>query len=456
MKKYYYSNHRLLRYYCRLYNHYFKTREEYVEYCNENNIELKKTSYFKKSKYSLEWDSTLQGSGVAELLAPGTKVIDARDISNYYFEDEKDAMRFLDVFNVNPGAFCLVCFYDGYYGEPDLSPEGLAQKYIDEYEKVKDTIIWDEEKAWKNVAHFIISYLPDYKEGEDNSLRDIRIEAHRNQIKSIKMTTPNAKIHIVAQNYRKEDYIDDPQIIYHKHPKLGAMRARNEALKLLYNSDYTFGIISDDDAFMAPTQSAIDFYQEVEDNPEKFNKVDIVHPRDIYHNPSSLRDYKDDNPNNRNWIFTWTSCGLIHWALWRNFKKCNGVEEYQSLDIDPTKGMGADDLEFEMNLFTKGYKLFHLNSLQLITLNCFLTSTVVYKEVKDNPWTRWNNLENTRKRFYKEIQPGWYDIDEFRRRYKHPSYISIPRKKPVNIINEYHDKNSNILQSRYFRLKKGE
>jgi hypothetical protein len=54
------------------------------------------------------------------------------------------------------------------------------------------------------------------------------------------------------------------------------MKARNTALKLLYESDYDFGIINDDYVFLAPNQSAINFFKELEDHTEKFDRFDII------------------------------------------------------------------------------------------------------------------------------------------------------------------------------------
>ena len=88
-----------------------------------------------------------------------------------------------------------------------------------------------------------------------------RKQAHLNQIKSIKAITPYVKIHIIAQNYKDEDYLDDPQIVYYKYGKLGAMKARNTALNIFYNSNYDFCILNDDDVVAAPTDSARNFFK---------------------------------------------------------------------------------------------------------------------------------------------------------------------------------------------------
>jgi hypothetical protein len=176
-----------------------------------------------------------------------------------------------------------------------------------------------------------------------------------NQIKSIKAVSPNAKIYIVAQNYKDEDYIDDPQIEYHKYGKLGAMKARNTALNLFYNSDYDFCILNDDDVVVAPTQSAINFINELEFTPEKFDGIDIIWSRDMIHHPYQLAETRLLDTYNENWVLEYCEANVWHYAVIRNFKKHYNKEEYQDESVDPTTGVGYDDADFCYYLHAQGY-----------------------------------------------------------------------------------------------------
>lgn len=435
---YYYNEHHLYQAYCRFRNQIFNTREDYLNYCEQHNISVALTSYFKKSKYALEWEQLSLGGIVTEPLASKTEVFDVRDISNYYFETEEEANEFLKYFKTGSPRWALACPFSGYEGEPDYSADAIVNEYLKDIE----TFEFNSEKETKKYAHFIISYFPD-----DEVERERRKQAHLNQIKSIKAITPNTKVHIIAQNYKEEDFIQDPQIEYHVYDKLGAIKARNTALNLLYNSDYDFGIINDNDTFLAPIPSAIDFFEELENNTEKFNFCDIIFSRDMYHHPFKIDDAEKIETWNNNWSFKWTPAGLFHWAVFRNLKKFYNVEEYQDESIDPTTGTGYDDVDFCYYLQTKEYKIWtNLNALHSYAQNWFVKDSTMYQETYTNPWVIINNAKNNIKRWLKYDAQGQIDYNEFRIRTNHSQvFYDCARETPVDVTTEFTKRNASFI-----------
>ena len=303
--KYYYKDHHLYQYYGMYDNQYFKTREEYLNFCKEKNLVLIETYLKRKNKVALEWELNPPHTRVKTTIARGTTVFDCRNISHFYFEDENDAVAFLDRYGEGSPRWALEALFEGVEGEPDYSPEALSDKVLENIELIP----FDTANEFKNIAHYIISYYPN-----DPVIRAHRKEAHLKQIKSIKAASPFARIYIVAQNYKEEDYLDDPQITYYKHEPLGAMRARNTALNYFYNSNYDFCILSDDDTVVIPDFSAKAFIDELEFNSEKFKNVDIIWGRDMYHRPFQIEEVQQMEELKNYWKLKYTDL---------NDKPCN-------------------------------------------------------------------------------------------------------------------------------------
>lgn len=433
---YYYDNHKLLSYYCSYNGENFKTRDEYIKYCEENDIKLIPIIYSKKSKYALETEHFMPTGGIIINVALGTSIYDNRDLSLFYFKDEEDAYEFLKYYKTGSPRWAVECLFEGYEGEPDYSPDGIVNNILAKGIKTHD---FNPKKEWKHIAHFIISYLPD-----DENVKVKRKEAHWKQIQSIKAITPNAKVHIVAQNYKEEDFIQDPQIEYRSFGKLGVVGARNEALKWFYESKYDFGIINDDDVFMNPTTSAINFYQEIEDDVEKFNEFDVIYSRDMYHIPFQVQDIDQHKNWNENWTFEWVGTSVLHWVTLRNFKKYYNVEEYQDPNLDSTKGQGYDDADFGYYLNSKGYKIWrNTNALQSYAQSWYLKDSSLYQECTTNPWIRLMNVKNDIKKWIGWNDKGVVDMEGFRLKTGHYyNNISLERKEKVESWNEFTERNA--------------
>lgn len=436
---YYYDNHKLNSYYCSFRGESFKTREEYLEYCLNNNIPLTPIFVNRKSKYSLEGEEYGPCKPIEINLALGTYVYDNRDLTSFYFKDEDDAKEFLKYYKNGSPRWAVECLFEGYEGEPDYSADAIVNRIL---ARGIQTYDFNPEKEWKHIGHFIISYLPD-----DEKKKAKRKDAHWKQIQSIKAITPNAKIHIIAQNYKDGDYIEDPQIEYRSFGKLGVVGARNNALKWFYETNYDFGIINDDDVFMNPTQSAINFYQEIEDDPEKFYNFDVIYARDMYHMPLQLSELKHRKEWEEKWVFQWAGTSVLHWVTLRNFKKYYGIEEYQDPNLDSTKGQGYDDADFGYYLNSKGYKVWrNVNALQSYAQSWYLKDSSLYEECTVNPWIRLMNVKNDIKKWIGWDENGNINMEGFRLKTGHyANGMILPKKEKVDSLAEFTERNVDSL-----------
>jgi hypothetical protein len=443
---YYIDNCKIYRYFASYNNILFKTSEEYYQYLKDNGIETQKTSLFRRSKYALENETYKLGAWVSYDIAPGTVVFDSRDYSMYTFESNAEAGEFLKYHRVYPDRFCQQCFYDG-YGEEDEknSLEYIANQYVANFEASE----FDPLTENTVYAHFAISYLPDEEE-----LRKVRKEAFEKCILDMKEITPTTRIYINAQNYKEEDYLDDPQITYlFKHEKgIGAQAARNELFKWFYDSNYEWMIISDDDSFLAPTESTKLFFKELAEDPDKFKSVplDICYSRNMQFEPWMLKDIDRAEYRSENWDFEYRGSSWLCWTLIRNFKKAYGNEEYQDETIDPTKTMGYDDTDFSFTLASKGYKSWRLPTLQLLPFNAGENHSSIFNNVI-NPMYRIRNMSITRSKFLSRTKEGFLDWEGFRLKNNQPWSASVKRLNTNDVLTEVTGRNIDFAKQEYLK-----
>lgn len=445
---YYIDNCKIYRYFAQYKGKLFKTSDEYYQYLANNNIETQTISYFRRSKYALESETYKLGKWINYDVALGTVLFDDRDYSMYTFESNAEAAEFLKYHSVYPDRFCQQCFYDG-YGEEDEqnSLEYIANKYVENFEKHE----FNPEQENKIFAHFAISYLPD-----DEEIRAARKSAFDKCILDMKEITPNTRIYINAQNYKEEDYLDDPQITYlFKHEKgVGAQRARNELLEWFYNSNYEWMIISDDDSFLAPTESTKMFFKELEQYPEKFKSIplDICYSRNMQFEPFDVYDVQRAEYRSNRWDFEYRGSSWLCWTVIRNFKKAYGNEEYQDETIDPTKTMGYDDTDFSLTLASKGYKSWRLPTLQLLPFNAGENHSSIFNGVV-NPMYRIRNMSITRNKFLTRNEAGFLDWEGFRVKNHQPRGISIARIEKNTVMDEMTGRNIEFIKQEFIKTR---
>ena len=420
---YYYKDHHLYQYYAKYGNQLFKTKEEYLQWARGNGYQLNNISYFRLSKWAKKTDEYPEGAWVEYEVVPGTILYDERDFSKYEFASEEEAAELVKSYNEYPDGHASQTFFEGYPGDENPIAYKEPQIAIEPF---------DPAKQCKQFAHFILSYMPN-----DPTRRKARMDAHKLQIRNIKMITPQAKIYVVAQNWSESEYMNDPQIEYKKYPQaIGAGRARNECLRWLYSSDYNWGIISDDDICLKVTDSAIQFHKDLETNAQAFidSPMDICFTRALVYDRFNLEDVYRAEELSQNWMFRTQFENQFHWAVVRNFKKFYNTEEYQREDLNTLQYDGFDDTDFCLALTEKGYHLYQEKTLQRL-INCTTEDeSIVFAYASGDYISK--NLASARSRHMQRNDQGYWDYGDLFNRSGHPGDFSIPRTVQGDVYNE--------------------
>jgi len=199
----------------------------------------------------------------------------------------------------------------------------------------------------------IISWLP-----PDEKLRAERREAHRKQIELVRDILPDVHIRIVAQCYREDEYIDDPNISYRKSDTPITMSAgRNLLLDLLYNSDFDWMILADDDLFIYEHYDYKEFFDAMAEG--RFNsEIDWILPFNPAHD--GFNKYVVDDE-----LFqTHFKFGALripydfpNIQFIKNLKKYHGKTMWYDEDLCPEKELCAnEDLEFSLRMIREGFR----------------------------------------------------------------------------------------------------
>ena len=222
------------------------------------------------------------------------------------------------------------------------------------------------------------------------------------------------------------------------------------------SSNYDFGIINDDDVFLAPNQSAINFFKELEEKSEKFKGFDIIWSRDMYHSPYQPDEVKHHEYYSNNWCFTFTLTHMWHWAIVRNLKKYYNKEEYQDESIDPTTGQGYDDVDFCYYLQTQGYKIWrNYNALHSYAQSWYSADSVVYNECEADPFVRINNVHNSARKWLTIDGTDHVDPEFFKKKYGlHYVEKAVPREEYVEVLDEFTQRNAPEFINFYKRIEK--
>jgi hypothetical protein len=218
-----------------------------------------------------------------------------------------------------------------------------------------------------------VSYAP------CNELRTKRIEAAHYQIDFMHMLLPTATIVSVAQAYDASDY--HPLARYRKYEQpIGAGAARNEILKLFYDSDYDWLLLCDDDTVFYPYYEYQEFIHDIVAHPDKFMEVDAVsalepeyyaYKKLNFQDKANLTHYKFE-PRVLN---SGSATSII-----RNMKKYYGVELYYP-NVDANKGEGREDIEFLIDWLRHGFNWYTMQTMIRKSL-CFDKSSIFGADTK--------------------------------------------------------------------------
>ena len=202
----------------------------------------------------------------------------------------------------------------------------------------------------------VISYLP------DDSKRTKRLQASRTQIEWLHKLFNHEKIIVIAQNYNKDDYLDDPLVEYIKYDKgIGAGNARNVILKNFYNSDKDWLFICDDDTTAYPYYNYEEFFKDLS-NIHKFDGIDAISAIEPEYTAYKKNNF-EDKANLTHYKFTprELNCGSAT-SFMRNIRKYYGKEVYYN-NILANKQEGLEDVEFLLNWVLDGLTWYKMNTL---------------------------------------------------------------------------------------------
>lgn len=222
----------------------------------------------------------------------------------------------------------------------------------------------------------ITSYLP-----EDEHLRSKRLKGHRKQLEFFRKVLPDVPIYVVAQNYKDTDYTVDEKIHYLVFESgIGPANARNELLKLFYNSNEDFMYMLDDDIVFYDYYNILEFFNELHTKPSKYYSLDVVFSKLAQRQPFKKDNYEQPL-NLDNWLFV-DNQGMHSNSsiLLKNLKKHHNMEIYYN-NLDVNKLEGHEDMDF--NCMLRLAKL-NIHTLQtLITCAYNYDDSSIYKSHQD-------------------------------------------------------------------------
>ena len=211
----------------------------------------------------------------------------------------------------------------------------------------------------------IISYLPN-----DENLRLKRLQAHHKQIELLNKL--NCSIYILAQNYKKEELLNNNNIHYILFDNgIGPSNTRNELLKRFYKSSEDWMLLCDDDRYFYDYYNIYDFFSELNITSSKFLQLDYIRShmasklpfkKQIYEQPLNLTHYVFEDTQ---------TIGDTGIAIIKNFKKYYNKELYYD-NLKAENGEGYEDKDFCCQL--------KLNHIKTHILTTFISASYNYTE----------------------------------------------------------------------------
>ena len=268
------------------------------------------------------------------------------------------------------------------------------------------------------------SYLP-----TDGRVRQVRKNRIKEQYEFFNSIIPDTKIYCCAQQYDKDDYIDN--VNYFKFNNgIGVSQSRNKLLEFFYNTDEDYMVMCDDDTTLYPYYDCFDLLKEMSINPNKFISLDVigsVNPmmtgfkQEIYNNINTFID---------NYVFVPIVFKSFAFSIVKNFKKYYN-KEYYFIDIP---GM-SEDYELFIRLALDNISLKSCSTFIMKTPNEESVSTLFDSreqrrqslvKTKEYLSTKFNLTRN------KKGEIDWNSIGSLRDR----SYKIIPRVNKM-IVQDY-------------------
>lgn len=220
----------------------------------------------------------------------------------------------------------------------------------------------------------VISYLP------NNELRTKRFEACCTQIDWLHKLFGNEIINVVAQNYDDSECVCEGVNYIRFNTGIGAGHARNEILKMFYNSDDDWLFLCDDDTVAYPYYQYEDFIHDIFANPNRFNGIDGVSAVEPEYHPYKKLNFEDKgNLTHYKFEPRELNSGSATSVI-RNIKKYYGQELYYP-NTNANKGEGREDMEFLLDWLLLGRTWYTMDTWIRKSL-CFDQSSIFGGDTK--------------------------------------------------------------------------
>ena len=297
----------------------------------------------------------------------------------------------------------------------------------------------------------IISYLP------DNEFREKRKNIHQEQIKWLReLYGFDQEIHVIAQNYYENDYIDG--ISYFKYDiPLGSSCCRNKLLEKFYSSDEDYILMLDDDTLIYPYYHMDIMMKEFQTKPQKYLPyIDMVVANYPAYQPFKKNIYAD--PMNKKKYKFVPKPHIVGMALMflknlnKYYSKCLYFNE--QMVLPPDYELTMEDTDFGIQCMINGLKCYQASCL--ITKSPNWSISTVYRDENER-------LERNKKSIEYLIQKyksygitrreyGRMDTKYFNNKYHRAlPVLYIDREEPIEFAeNEIPDNVKKQKQRRLF------
>jgi len=217
----------------------------------------------------------------------------------------------------------------------------------------------------------VISYLP-----ENEQLRQKRLIARNKQAIWLKDNFPNKTVHVIAQCYKRNELIDyEHNILFDSG--IGVGGARNVLIDMFYQSDYTHLLIMDDDLVLYDYYNPIEFLNDLDNNPMKYNDLDVILSSTPQYN-AFKKDMFNDKYNTDYFKFSKRSPYFSNEFV--IFKKFNKPVYY-----DDINAWHIEDADMNIRLMREGYKVYVADFMQMkVFLGCDENNSVVFDKGRSN------------------------------------------------------------------------
>lgn len=247
------------------------------------------------------------------------------------------------------------------------------------------------------VCIFIPSYFP-----SEPKRKAARVSAHKIQMDWIEKYMPEVDVVIVAQNYTPEDYdiTHNPKVSYIKHESgIGLCAARNELFDVFYDSDYEWGIFTDDDCVPLYSPLLMEFFKRLQ-VPANFSYADIIIPNLLWGDSDERIARREDIKvymQKDTMTFRQAQKQGLHWMIVRNPSK-KGIRIYHPL-WDTAHGEGYEDLQFCIDALLADLKMFKANEFVVRVPNTDAASSTIFESGRERMKYHIMSLEALNRRY---------------------------------------------------------